>query len=172
MKTLLFSLAALLSAFTSTAHARIDETLAECETRYGPIVQRVKAKLTGSDPDACVFTKAGITIIAEFKAGKAWSIAYRLVMRDENAVQALLTAEGTDAGWTAPITLPGQTVRQSLDRKRVAIMFTSKRVEDPTTFVFTSREFVQTNRSEYETMLTEATRAIKARKVAKPINDL
>lgn len=153
----------------STAFGRLGETTQECETRYGPVVEKLKAKNVDSDPDACVYSKGGISIFVEFKAGKAWKILYRMAGLDSGSVQALLNAEDADDGWSEPVKLVNQEVRCSLDKERLAILTLGKRIDDPSTFMFVTKSFAKANRADYEGKLALIPDEIKRRQEGKPL---
>ena len=73
------ALAILSLTFSGNAEARLGETEAECQTRYGALLERIKSstqKTHGSDEYAAVFKKNDVRIEIEFKDGKAWRIIY------------------------------------------------------------------------------------------------
>lgn len=153
----------------STAFGRLGETIAECETRYGPVVEKYKAENAESDPESCVFSKVGVSIIVEFKAAKAWKILYRMAGMDNVAVQTLLNAEANDGGWSAPLSLVNQEVRCSLDKERLAILTPGKRLDDMSTFVFVTKSFAKANRVDYEAKLSSIPDEIKRRQEGKAL---
>lgn len=159
----------ILAGCCSTAFGRLGETVAECENRYGPVIERVKALNPESDPDACVFSKGGISIIVEMKAGKAWKVLYRMAGMDNAAAQTLLKVEASESGWSAPLTLVNQEVRTSNDHQRMAILTQSKRLEDVSTYLFVTKGYAKANRADYETKLAKIPEEIKRRQEGKPL---
>ena len=159
-------------AVCSTLQARIGETIAECESRYGAVVERRPATISGSDAQACVFSKQGITIVAEFKDGKAWRIAYRMSGMTDESVAALLEKEAGNSQWSAPLKIAGQEIRTSSDHQRVAIFTPAKRIEDMANMVFASKECAKATHADYEAKLTKVPEIVKQRIAAKPLKDL
>lgn len=154
------------------AYARLGETLDECVARYGDVVERKPSKTPGSDADVCLFTKSGITIVIEFKAGKAWKILYRMVSMDASAVQTLLSAEATGDGWSSPIKMGNQEVRLSDDHDRIAIRQLTRRPEDVATLTFVTKAFAAANRADYEAKLALIPDEVKRREEARPLKGL
>lgn len=171
MKRLL-PLAIVFLSYIATCHARIGETVEECVARYGPIVERLPAKIKESDPQACVFSKSGITIIAEFKAGKAWQHIYRMAGLDEVAMDKLLEAEGVDGGWSSPIKIGGQEFRSSADGKRIAVTTYGKKLSDVGTLVVAQKSFAEANREGYKTLLDSVSDEVKRRAANQPLKGL
>lgn len=153
----------------STAFARLGETVAECEERYGPVIERVKPKVEESDPEACVFSKGGVSIFVEFKAGKAWKVLYRMAGMDSASAQTLLKVEASESGWSAPVTLVNQEVRFSVDHERLAILTMGKRLEDVSSYVFVTKGYAKANRSAYESKLALIPEELKRRQEGKPL---
>ena len=156
----------------SMVQARVGESINECEARYGKVIERRSATISTSDPDACVFSKAGITIVAEFKNGKAWRIVYRMAHMDEEAVRTFLDVESSGSEWSAPLKLAGQEVRSSADHQRIAILIPGKRIEDPSTFVFASSDCAKASRKDYQAKLATVAEIVKGRIQAKPMKGL
>src|SRR5215204_1744652 len=84
---------------TAPAVARVGETLDECVQRYGPMIERRPAKLSASDPDVMVFSKAGITVAVEFKEGKAWHLTFRKTALTAGEIEAVITANAGATIW-------------------------------------------------------------------------
>ncbi len=156
----------------ATAFGRLGETIAECESRYGLVVERVSAQVKESDPEACVFSKSGVTLIVEFKAGKAWKSTYRITGLDETGLQKLLEAEGGEGGWSAPLKLVNQEVRYSSDHERVAILTPGKRLDDISSFVVVTKAYSKANRLDYEAKLAAIPDEVKRRQNARPLQGL
>jgi hypothetical protein len=145
----------LVTLSTLAAQARVEETVAECETRYGPVVEHKPAKQKESDPEACVFSKNGVTILAEFHNGKAWKISYSKVGMEPEHLQALLDAEAANGGWSTPLKFFGQEFRTSGDRERVAVYTPGKRLESMSTLIVATKSFATANRNAYEVKLAK-----------------
>ena len=171
MKRLLPLVLVLLSGLT-TSHARLGETVEECVARYGPVVERLPAKIKESDPQACVFSKSGITIIAEFKAGKAWQHTYRMTGLDEPSVSKLLEAEAVDGGWSSPIKFGGQEFRSSADGKRIAVTTYGKKLSDVGSLVVAQKSFAEANREDYKAMLDTVSEEVRRRAANQPLKGL
>ena len=146
-----------------TAQARVGETLTQCIARYGPVVEKQPAKLAVSDKEACVFSRNGITIVAEFKAGIAWRVAYRMVDFDTDTLANLLSANALESGWSKALRLGSQDVRATPNRERIAIFTTGKRTMDPSTLEVTSADYGKANRKDYETKLATVSDVVKSR---------
>jgi hypothetical protein len=125
MRALLTTLASLI-LLTGLASARIGETLQECEARYGPIIERRPAELVGSDPEMVVFSKATVTVMVEFREGRAWHIVYRKKSLTALEIEALLKADSGDGEWSAPLTVADRDFRLSADRQRLASVSLAK----------------------------------------------
>lgn len=154
-----------------TAQARVGETLSECETRYGPVVEHRPAEQKKSDPEACVFSKNNITVIAEFHEGKVWKISYSQVGMDGDVLSALLNANAGSGSWSPPLRVSGQEVRSSSDRGRVAIFTPGKRPEATFTLIVATKDFAAANRSAYEEKLVAVPAILKARGDGKGLKD-
>lgn len=170
MKRLLPLVLVLLSGLT--ANARIGETLEECVARYGPVVERLPAKVKESDPEACVFSKSGITIIAEFKAGKAWQHTYRMIALDAASTDKLLEAEAVDGGWSAPLKSGGQEYRSSADGKRIAVTTYGRKSTDVGILVVAQKSYAEVNRNEYKALLDTVSDEVKRRAANQPLRGL
>jgi hypothetical protein len=122
MRQLPLLLSILLCLSPAASHARLGETVQGFTERFGPPVERRPAVLEQSDPEALVFSKSGITIIAEFRQGAAWSVRYRSVELSADQAKQLLRfnmAEG--GGWSAAYEVAGVYYRMSADRGSVAV---------------------------------------------------
>ena len=112
---LLVASCSLMSAVTS--EARLGETIPQCVERYGPVIEKRAARLEKSDPEACVFSKAGISIIVEYRAGIAWNIRYRTMDLVVAQVTELLKANMPEGGgWSAAYEVAGVQYRLASDR--------------------------------------------------------
>lgn len=135
----------LITAFTlllaSNASARIGETIQQCIERYGPVIEKRAARLEKSDPEACVFSKAGISVIVEYRAGIAWNIRYRSIDLIIAQVTELLKANMPEGGgWSEVYEVAGVQYRLASDRRAVAAYDPGKR-GDVGILEISSREF-------------------------------
>jgi hypothetical protein len=163
-------LVTLLLALTSImAQARIGETLSECEARYGPAVEQKKATQKDSDPESIVFSKSGITILAEFKGGKVWKISYSKVGMDISEVEILLAANSPESKWSAPLKITGQEVRSCSSHDRIAVFTPGKRLEATFTLVVASIDYATANRKEYQDKLGKVSEILKNRLENNPL---
>jgi len=155
--------ALLVTLSSLTAHARINETIAECEARYGAVIERLPAKQQESDPKACVFSQNGVTVVAEFRSGKAWKITYSKTGQDTDYLQTLLEAEAPSCGWSAALKISGQEFRTSIDHERIAIHTPGKRPEAVFTLVVATKSFATANRAAYEAKLAKVPAELQRR---------
>jgi hypothetical protein len=120
----MFRLALILSLsllLAGQAGARLGETVPQCVERYGPVIEKRAARIPKSDPEACVFSKAGISIIVEYRAGIAWNVRYRTIDLAIAQVTELLKANMPEGGgWSAACEVAGVQYRLSTDRRSVA----------------------------------------------------
>jgi hypothetical protein len=137
-----------------SAQARLGETLAECEKRYGPIVQRVPAKVAASDSEAAIFTKEGITITAETQKGIVWSITYTQSELASETATYLLDVNKPEGGWSAPIIVSGDNYYSSETRTQFAVYkpFASK-LKQKGSLTVCSRAYAKANRAFYDEKL-------------------
>ncbi len=100
MKNYMAILFALGFLFPAAAFARIGETLAQCETRYG--------KAYNTEGSMSAFRKGGLLIGVVFYQGKADVVYYEKEERNivnlaaemsENEIETLLKANGGDKKW-------------------------------------------------------------------------
>ena len=127
--------------FTYSAEARLGETIPQCVERYGPVIEKRAARLQNSDPESCVFSKAGISIIVEYRAGLAWNIRYRTIDLIIAQVTELLKANMPEGGgWSAAYEVAGVQYRLATDRRSVAAYDPGKR-GDLGILEVSSREF-------------------------------
>jgi hypothetical protein len=91
---------AIVLTLSSTAVARIGETLEQCQSRYGKEIRRANG--------CSVFIKAGFYIMVQFYEGKADSILFRKVEQNildmpveisPNEIQNLLKQNGGGKTW-------------------------------------------------------------------------
>jgi len=154
----------------SMAQARLGETLAECESRYGPVVERVAPKLPESDKEACIFSKEGITITVEFRNGNAWRVNYRL---PQQMIDPVLETIAPASGWAPSITINGRRMMIAAtthDQVAMVVMPTRRR-EDPAEITVASRAFTKANRANYEAQVASLPDVIKQRQQARPLQN-
>jgi hypothetical protein len=105
------------------ASARIGETLEQCIQRYGPVVEKKKATLTDSDPEACIFSKGGVTIFTELRGGVVWRMVFRIQSMVADEAETLLRANMPESGgWSNSLEVNGLSYRLSSDRRRIAVI--------------------------------------------------
>src|SRR5436190_21113899 len=97
------------------ASARVGETLDECVQRYGPMIEKRPARLAGSDPEVMLFSKAGITVAAEFRDGKAWHLTYRKLGLSTVEVDAIVMANSGGSLWGSPLKTRDKEYRMTDD---------------------------------------------------------
>ena len=153
----------------SAVEARIGETLAQCETRYGPVVERKASQMAESDKEACVFSKEGVTVTVEYRNGIAWWVSYRM---PQPALDAILGAIAPEGGWAPSVMIGGQQMTVSaVARDQVAIVTypAKSRRDDPLTLVVATRSCGKANREEYQKKLAVIPDLVKEREAAKPL---
>jgi hypothetical protein len=146
MKSLLPCAALVLMTFIP-ASARVGETLDECVQRYGPMIEKRPARLSGSDPEVMVFSKAGITVAAEFRDGKAWHLTYRKLGLSSVEVDAIIMANSGASLWGSPLKTRDKEFRMTDDKSRVALInWDRKGMAGSLTIM--SREYAKANYAE------------------------
>jgi hypothetical protein len=150
--------------------ARLGETLAECETRYGPVVERTPAKLADSDKEACIFSKEGVTITVEFRNNTAWKLTYRLA---QAMIDPILATIAPPSGWASSVTINGrQMMIASTTHDQVAVVeLPVRRRDDPAEIIVASRAYTKANRADYEARLASLPNLIKERQSARPLQN-
>lgn len=150
--------------------ARLGETIAECETRYGPVVERVAPKLPESDKEACIFSKEGITITVEFRNGNAWRVNYRL---QQAMIEPILATIAPENGWAPAVTINGrQMMIAAVTHDQVAmVVYPVRRKEDPADITVASRAYTKANRANYEAEIAALPDVIKQRQEARPLQN-
>lgn len=137
----------------ATTQARIGETIPQCVERYGPVIEKRTARIDKSDPESCVFSRAGISIVIEYRAGIAWNIRYRTIDLIIAQVNELLKANMPEGGgWSGSYEVAGVQYRLATDRRSVAAYDPGKR-GDLGILEISSREFNNTWREIYGTKL-------------------
>src|SRR5437870_3872480 len=111
-----------LIALTGWLQARLGETLDQCVERYGPIVEKRPAEFPQSDPELAVFSKSAVTILVEFKDGKAWHVTFRKPLLTQTEIDTLVKANSGEGGWSPPLSVAGRTFRQSDDHTRLSVV--------------------------------------------------
>lgn len=167
MHRLLFLVSALSLLSSGAASGRIGETITQCVERYGPVIEKRKARLEQSDPEACVFSKTGISIIIEYRAGIAWNIRYRSPELAPAQVTELLKANMPEGGgWSAAYEVAGVHYRLATDRRTVAAYDPGKR-GDIGILEIASRDFNKAWREVYsaqiDAVVLQSTRRAGAR---------
>lgn len=154
-----------------SAEARLGETLAQCEERYGPVVEKRRASVKDSDPEACVFSKSGVTAIIEFHQGIAWRLVFRLQGMTAMDVDTLLRANLPDGGWGPALKFTGIDYRLSSDRRRIAVATPSKNSQSIGTLEIVSRDFSAARYLVYSSKVAEAiTKGAQERKTVRELN--
>lgn len=140
------------TSFATVAEARLGETVEQCMERYGPVIERRSAILSASDPETLVFSKAGVTVIIEYRESKAWLISYRKVKMLANEVESLIAANSGEGPWSGSLKLGSSEYRLSSDRTRLAAMGEipgTKAGSSVTELRIMSREWLAENRAGY-----------------------
>ncbi len=113
---------AFFAALAAAAQARLGETLNQCIERYGPVIETRRAELPQSDAEVAVFSKAAVTIMVEFKEGKAWHITFRKPQLTLAEINALLAANSASGEWSAPFVVAERMFRISADQQRLCVL--------------------------------------------------
>ena len=145
MRCMLLILTAL--GVAGPASARLGETLAQCEERYGPVIEKRPAALAASDPEAAVFSKAAVTILVEFHGGVAWHISFRKTLIAPVEVEALLEANAGQGSWSTPLRTGVTEQRLSGDKMRIALIEWQRKDQAREVSVL-SREFIKSHRAQ------------------------
>ncbi len=155
LTTALVIAAAIWTAGTMTAGARIGESVEECQARYGPPVERRPPTLAASDPEMLVYSKSSITILVEFREGRAWSITFRRPSTMTHAeLDSLLAVNAGDKKWSQPVKIGGTgstpvtEFRLAEGRSLLATTHMDGK-ERPVALVVISQEFAEANRAQY-----------------------
>ena len=152
-----------------TIFARLGESLDECIQRYGPLVEKRKAELPQSDPDAGVFSKSGVTIIIEFHEGKAWRLIFRKPGMLASEVEALLKSNAGTGPWSGSIKIDGNDYRTGDEGGRLAISHPEKNDRGVLQLEFLDRAFAK---QRYTNYLERVTRPGAAADIQKKTNPL
>lgn len=138
--------AALTLFLTGWSQARLGETLNECIERYGPVIETRQAELAQSDAEMAVFSKASVTVLVEFKNGKAWHIRFRKPLLSLTEQEALLKANAADEDWSPPFVAANRTFRISPDRSRLSVLY-ERTPGIGSVFDVMSREYIEQYRA-------------------------
>ncbi|MBL9117874.1 MAG: hypothetical protein JNJ83_22890 [Verrucomicrobiaceae bacterium] len=155
----------------TSVQARLGETVAECEARYGPIVEKRPAELVESDKDALVYSKEGVTVTAEYRNGQAWKVTYRM---PSNALETILGAIAPEGGWSSPVMIAGQEVRvSSVTRDQLSVVSYPSRLrkEDPIVLEVSNRSFGKAKRADYDKKLLSIQEILKQRDENRPLKN-
>jgi hypothetical protein len=135
-------------------HARLGETLAECEARYGPVVERQEARLQESDKQAAIFSKEGVTIRAELQNGVVWCISYQMEELTQESAEYFLKVNAPADGWSKPIRIKGDNIYTTSTRNQFATHTPmNPRVRQAGKVVVCNRGYAKANRADYEARL-------------------
>lgn len=155
----------------TSVHARLGETLAQCEARYGPVIEKRPASVKASDPDARVFSKSGITVLVEFKKGLAWRVVFRMSGMSAQELETLLRANMPEGGWSSALKYSEQEFRLSADHRRVAVFTPGKERGELTSLEIASRDYGAARRADYQKLIDEAIATIGNRKGGRTLSD-
>ena len=151
------------------AEARLGESQSQCEERYGPVVETRPATMKASDPEACVFSKSGVTAVVEFKGGIAWRVVFRMMGMTIQEAETLLRANMPEGGWGKALKFNGQDYRLSSDRQRIAVFTPTKSLTEVATLEIASRDYGKANHEEYSMRVSEALKHVKGRKTGEAL---
>ena len=141
---------------TSLAQARLGETLDQCVARYGPVVEKKPATLSESEPEACIFSKNGVTIFVEFRGGIAWRLVFRIASMMGEETEALLRANLPEGGgWSSSLTVNGLIYRLSSDRRRVAVLTPPPTKDGLASLEIASKDYATAKRAMYAAMSSD-----------------
>lgn len=155
----------------TSVHARLGETLAQCEARYGPVIEKRPASVNASDPDACVFSKSGITVLVEFKKGLAWRVVFRMPGMSAQELETLLKANMPEGGWSSAMKYSEQEFRLSADHRRVAVFTPGKERAELTSLEIASRDYGTARHADYQRRIDAAIGTIGSRKGGRRLSD-
>ncbi len=152
------------------AEARLGENVAQCQERYGAVIERRPASVAESDPQACIFSKSGITAYVEFRNGVAWRIVFRMPGMSPTEAETLLKANLPDGGWGPALKFNGQDFRLSADRRRISIYTPTKASKEVSSLEVASRDYGAANYAAYSIKLVQALGTVKERKTGKSLD--
>jgi hypothetical protein len=137
-------------AIASLAQARLGETLEQCVERYGPVVEKKAATLPESDPEACVFSKNGVTILGEFRGGIVWRLVFRIASMMGEETETLLRANMPEGGsWSSSLTVNGLVYRLSSDRRRIAVLTPAPTKDGLASLEIVSKDYAASKRAAF-----------------------
>jgi hypothetical protein len=143
-----FIFLACLLALSGVSQARLGETLDECMERYGPVIDKRPAEFSQSDPELAVFSKSAVTIMVEFKDGKAWHITFRKPVMTPAEVESLFKANAGEEDWSPPLTIGGRVFRQADDHARLGV-YNESREGMLATMEFMNRDYIDQYRASF-----------------------
>lgn len=156
----------------SPAEARLGENLSQCESRYGPVIERRPASVKGGESDACVFSKSGITVLIEFKSGLAWRLLFRMSGMTATELETLLRANMPEGGWSSAIKHANQDFRLSADRRRIAVFTPGKeRTTEMSSLEIATRDYGSARRAQYQESVLTAIATVESRKEGQRMKD-
>jgi hypothetical protein len=162
-----FQLVLLLCVLTSSARARLGETVEQCTERYGPLIEKRQPLLPQSDSETAVYSKSGVTIIVEFHKGTAWHITFRKPGLQNEEVEALLKANATKGNWSTPLLYGERDYRLSGDRNRIAVFSSAEK--NMTQLEIMLREYSDQRRANYVSSLQKPAPKEGSKPVANPL---
>ena len=168
-KTLTLLAAVTILGGSHAALARLDETMAQCQERYGPEIEKLDAANPLSDPKISVFSRSGVTTAVEFKDGKAWRIIFRKLGMSRAEQELLLKANMAEGGWSAPLKIDNQEFRLSADKQRIAVLTPGKSPSSTVTLEIALRDFGVANHAAYAERVSAAIRGVGEAKVSKAL---
>ncbi len=87
-----------------SVEARIGETSAECDERYGELVEEMEASVPGGVGKARIYHKNDFVITVEFQKGKVWWIQYsKNSLKDEQRL-FIFKINSEQVSWRGPFT--------------------------------------------------------------------
>lgn len=114
--------AALLTAWASSADARLGETPEECAARYSEVVGEFTPSVKEGDPQGVHYRKDGIDVKVEFRRGKAWSLAFSKADMTDEQRELILQANSGTATWKGPEKFLGRSFWITADGRRHAYL--------------------------------------------------
>jgi hypothetical protein len=152
---------------TTVSYARLGETQQECEKRYGPVVERLKSRLPESDKESLVFSKEGVTIIAETHNGTVWSITYSMKDLTQQTADVFLDVNAPKEGWGKPLSIKGEEIRTTPARNQFSAYLPSDaKAKRAGRITICSRAFSKANRVDYDARLLSIREKLKEREAS------
>ena len=146
------------------ATARLGETIAECEARYGEIRERIKPQSSESDEYAIVFTRAVddgtgrttiIRIVIEYKDGEAWKLNYESDSTLSANFETLLSYNNDGESWGSPFSAFGKKFWIRPDGKAHAVGVVSKSRKVSSTLTVIDGDFLKVRAADYKERLAK-----------------